>query len=272
MTTQLTEIHDVKARLLGLSPAEFDALKNIYQYRWLKKLLRTNGWINIFLGGLTLYLGLSGFNRNLFFIIQTLLGLLILGQSLWSIASLSSANVQRYSIIFFLCGAWNIFLALVSLIGGFPGTAIIMGIFGLVQVRWGYQYRKLYQRWANVSVEKPTSEISKLHDLLWKAMTRGIIHADEDYVEVQIERRDWRGFLLPDRTILAVKQRNELLAGYKQDFIITSQSSSESSRKWLPIKVSLGVVSTTGKMQPKFFEKYSRWKQEENTDSSDQSI
>jgi hypothetical protein len=258
MASKPVEIHDVKTTLLTLNQTEFQALKNTYYYRWVTALLRQNGWLNVFLGGLTLWLGLSGFGQSIFKVVQTLFGVLIVGQSLWAIRESTTANIYRFSILFILCSIWNIGLAILD---GLQGLGFIVGLLGVSQLWGAYQFRKIHERYSQVTLVKPSLETSRLYDAVWKALHKGIIHTDTEYIELQIERRGWRGFLLPEQLVIAFKQRNIVIFANKSDVVFVPTNPTKSG-KWLEIVIKLDIASTVGKITRGFYEKYLGWKGE----------
>jgi hypothetical protein len=101
---------DLKVRLNGLTTDQLATLRLSYAYRWRQSWLRGMGWVNLFLGGLTFLLG-AGFNGNL---VQTLLGLAIVGVSIWSIVSPLPIGVLIWTITLGVAGMWNIFVAVTN--------------------------------------------------------------------------------------------------------------------------------------------------------------
>ena len=194
MASQPFSFQDIKSQLLALTPAEFQSLKEAYYYRWVTSLLRNNGWLNLFLGGRTLWLGLSGSGQSIFTVIQTIFGILIVGQSLWALRESTISNIQRFSILFALCGIWNILLGVIS---GLYGIGLIIGLLGILQLWGAYQFRKIHQQYSQVTLVKPSTEVAKLYDSIWKSLDKDIIYNDADYIETDIQRRKWCGFLLP---------------------------------------------------------------------------
>ena len=257
MASQPGAIQDVKAQLLALTPAEFQALKDTYYYRWVTSLLRSNGWLNLFLGVLTLWAGWSGFGQSIFKVIQTLFGVLIVGQSLWALRESSISNIQRFSILFALCGIWNILLGIIA---GISGAGLIVGLLGALQLWGAYQFRKIHQRYSQVTVAKPSPETALLYDLIWTTLIKGIIHTDDDYIEMQIQRRKWRGFLLPDRMVLAFKQRNIVILADKSDVLLVPTNPRALGR-WIEVIFKFDIIaSAVGKIPRPVYDKYVRWK------------
>ncbi len=257
MSSQLFSFQDIKSQLLALTPVEFQALKNAYYYRWVTSLLRRNGWLNLFLGGLTLWLGLSGFGQSIFKVIQTLFGILIVGQSLWALRESTVSNIQRFSILFALCGVWNILLAVIS---GLFGAGLIVGLLGALQLWSAYQFRKIHQQYSQVTLVKPSPEIAQLYDSIWKSLAKDIIHTDVDYIDMQIQRRNWRGFLLPDRMVLAFKQSNILILADKSDVLLVPTNPRALGR-WIEIIFKFDIIaSAVGKIPRPVYDKYVTWK------------
>jgi hypothetical protein len=259
MASQPFSFQDIKSRLLALAPAEFQSLKEAYYYRWVTSLLRNNGWLNLLLGGLTLWLGLTGFGQSIFKVIQTIFGILIVGQSLWALRESTTSNIQRFSILFALCGIWNILLAVIS---GFYGIGLIIALLGILQLWSAYQFRKIHQQYSKVKLVKPSAEVAQLYDSIWKSLVKDIIYNDADYIEIEIQRRKWCGFPLPNRLVLAFKQRNILMLADKNDVLLVPINPRASGR-WVEIIFKFDInASTVAKIPRSLYEKYVAWKGE----------
>lgn len=258
MAAQPGTIQDIRAQLLALSPAEFQALKATYHYRWVTSLLRTNGWTNLFLGGLTLWLGLSGLGQSIFKVVQTILGLIIVGQSLWALRESSVSNIQRFSILFALCGVWNIFLGLLA---SLSGAGFLVALLGALQLWGAYRFRKIHQQYAQMALVKPSPETAMLYDTIWKSLNKNIIHTDDDYIELQLQQRPWRGFLLPDQIILAYKQRNVMIIADKTEVSLVPKNPGGAGR-WVSVTSKFDIIAAmAGKMPRPAYERYVRWKE-----------
>ncbi|MBZ0301806.1 MAG: hypothetical protein K8J31_18810 [Anaerolineae bacterium] len=132
--TNSLSAEDIKTRLSTLTAEELNSLRDTYDVRWRTSWLRSTGWLNVILGGLTLWLGLTcpcGFTVPK--LIQALAGGLIVGQSVWAIMLPSTAGFLRFALVFLGAGIWNLLLALSE---GFAGGAFLVGLLGVAQLRW----------------------------------------------------------------------------------------------------------------------------------------
>src|SRR5258707_10572121 len=112
---------DLKTRFLSLSPEQLDALRLSYSYRLLQAGLRDTGWINLFLGGLTFFLGIGIPGNPVLKALQAFFGISIVLVSMWSIVSPVVIAVAVWTIVFGISGLWNIFIA-------FSESSLIAGI------------------------------------------------------------------------------------------------------------------------------------------------
>src|SRR4051794_9915921 len=127
----LPDAQGLIGHLAALSEADFSALQNAYYYRWLQLVLRSLGWLNLILGGLTLWLGLSGIDQGILKVIQALLGVVIVGVSLWGLAAPSRQVLFGYSFMFALTGIWNLLLGVRY---GIFTSGLLIALLGLLQL------------------------------------------------------------------------------------------------------------------------------------------
>jgi hypothetical protein len=196
MATNNFSSTDIKARVSSLSPDELEALQNIYHDRWRKNWLRTMGWINIFFGLFTLWLGLA-FLPVLPFpkLIQALAGALIVGQSIWMLVSPTNSAILRFAALLFGTGIWNIFVAIE---GNFSGGLTFLGLLGAAQLWWAFQTYQEYQRFQQMSLHQPQADIVQFYDDLWHAMTKGTLRRDSETFPLWIALEVWEVLLLEE--------------------------------------------------------------------------
>ena len=239
----------------ALSENDFSALQNAYYYRWLQLVLRSLGWLNLILGGLTLWLGLSGIELGILKVAQTLFGVLIISVSLWGLIAPSRQVLFGYSIMFAVAGAWNIFLGFRY---GIFTSSLLIALLGLLQLRWAYQYYVKYYPHIPLNVAKPSKETIKLYDAIWQefALTR---HASSEHlVEFIFNRQRWRGFLFGKYFALANPKQKLIIFAQRSEIDFTTKNAEVGSK--LKGMFTFNQLTNKASMQRDFFERYLEWK------------
>jgi hypothetical protein len=251
----------MKIRLSSLTQEELKALADVYHDRWRKNWLRTNGWTNIFLGGLTLWLGLSGLAENSFpKLVQTLAGALIVGQSLWSIVSPSTGAILRFAALFLGAGIWNTLLAVDD---GFLGAALLVGLLGIAQLWWAFQSYREYQRYRSLELPETQAEMVRFYDEVWRAITSGAFKGDSASIHLWIGLSLCQGLLLENKVVFAVKGQKLLVIQGKDEANFVPNSSKPMKKRRVYGRIKLNAIFERAMMKRDSFEKYALWKGEE---------
>jgi hypothetical protein len=257
MAAEIFTFRGIKTQLEELTPTEFQDLKTTYYYRWVRMLLRNNGWLNLFLGVVSAWLGFDGIGQSIFSLIQAILGIVIIGQSIWSLRTTNIANIRRFSIVFLACGIWNVILAAR---GNVQGVAFWIGMLAVAQLWSAFRFQKIYKQYAHVTLVKPSPQAEIFYDSIWREIAKGVIEGDENYIEMLIQRRRWRGLLLQDRMVLAFTQRPLVILGDKADVVLVP-TNPRAFGKWIEVVFKFDIIaSAVGKIQRSTFEKYIEWK------------
>jgi hypothetical protein len=155
------------------------------------------GWTNIFLGGLTLLLGLDIPGNPPLKTIQAFLGLATILLSIWSIVSPLPIGVAIWAIGLGIAGLWNIFIAIAD-------QGPIAGVFGVLQLWWAYRLYRTHKM--NTNVTRPDAESLRTYDTLQRGIQMFNVPNDPDFIRLKIRRRWWKGFLLKERIALVPQQ------------------------------------------------------------------
>lgn len=228
-------------------------------YRQLVRDVRSTGWWNILWGGLTLWLGIDGFGVRFGDTVQVIFGVLLLAQSGWAIARLSSKNLLLLVVLFLFAGIWNIGLAVAV---GFTGLSILTAILGGFQLRWASQTYRNYQQLVKGDVKAPAADDERRYDTVWNAMVN-IPLKDLPTVfelELALSRNWWRVKLLPEQALMAHMRTQTLMMIPKSDLVIEPEFLKVNQRKKFPIFALLKTESLTGKIYQQGYEQYLTWK------------
>jgi len=216
---------------------------------------RSIAWVNVFLGLLTFMLGLHNAEKSWLGIVQTILGLLIIGQSLWALAGPSLTTILTWSILFGICGVWNV---LVCILMSFSGLGIVVGGFGILQIYWAYRFYRKYEAYQQMTLIVPTVETTALHNNIWSSVTKANFLNDSD-VQYRVNRRIWHGTLLPTMGIFATAGRQSLMLADKQDVTFTPKNPA-SSKGAVEGHLSIDSQKIPAVFDQISFQRYKHWK------------
>jgi len=202
------------AYLSSLGQQQIETLNEIYTFYFLKRWLHSTGWLNIFLGGFTIWMALSGYRFSYLDGGQLLMGLLILGQSVWAVVSPRVQALLRFAILFLLAGAWNTGLGLYSYSGSFLSLSVLLG---LAQFWWAFTTYREYVRYENWNVSIPPSSAEREYRSIWKSVVKGDIKKAPNSIQLWIGRDEWRGTLFDNHVVFAHSRRKLLTIQQKED-------------------------------------------------------
>jgi hypothetical protein len=247
----------IKNRLSHLTAAELKALEDISRERARKNWLRSNGWLNIFLGGLTLWLGLSGLSEPaLPRLIQTIAGAIIVGQSVWAIVSPSKTAILRFAVVLLGAGIWNIFLAV-------SDGAWLTGLLGIAQLWWALQAYRGYKNQQVMNLAEPQDDLSQFYDEVYHAITKGVLKRDADSIDLWIGLAKWRGLLLDDKVVFVPIGSKLLSVQHKDEFNFVPNSSNAMNQRRVYGRIKDNTGSQRALIKRDSFARYARWKGEE---------
>ncbi len=248
------EAQETKTRLVSLTEKQIADLGLCYSYRRLQAQVSNLGWTNIFLGVLTVWLGVDDPGVPPFKIVQTLLGVAIVLVSRWSIKSPRPAALSIWALLFVVIGVWNIFIAV-------EGQSLLWGAFGLLQLWWAYRMYRTFVK--NAQAIKPDAEALRRYGVLRRAIGRLDIQAenDPDFFRLRHGRYWWQGLFLKDRIALAPKKGQALLIA---DSSQTTFTFSEGWSGFAPRIVGHADIGKTSMKKVTIpqttLERYNRWK------------
>ena len=245
---------DLKIRLSNLTSEEEKALGDLYHDRWRRHWLRTNGWVNIFLGGLTMWFVLSDLPyMPLPRIIQTVIGALMVGQSLLAIVLPSTAGFFRFAAVFLISGIWNIFL-------GVFAWAFLAGLLGVFQLWWAYEAFREYRRFRALMLPEPQPDINRLYDEVFQAITKKTFKNDPNLIAMWIGYPKWQGLLLENKAVLAFRKQKLLVVRSKENVNFMPTGSNLIRKRRIYGRIKLHTNTERAMMKRDSFETYVHWK------------
>jgi len=263
MTVSIPDTPSFKTSLEVQSPQEFDALQQASFYYRMRRFLRSTAWVNLFWGGLTLWVGLVSPRPTFLSTVQAILGALIIIQSFLAIVRPRVSGLLVLTILLLLVGFWNIVINIVfNFVSVYLWINILWLIIGIVQVRWAYRTYSLYRVFSAQPTLKPTAELAKKYDHIWESLAHPSPTLSPELIMMQLvgNRYWWNGLLLTDRAILAHKRQHVLMVVAKPDLIVIPDNPKAVQRDQLSMFAQIGAESWMGKIYPASFQQYLQWK------------
>jgi hypothetical protein len=243
----------IKERLAELTPNEMKYLEAVHFDYSRKQWLRSMGTINIFLGGLTLALGLSIISHSWLAPIQVLFGGLTILQSIWAIFVPTTGAILRFVGILLFSSIWNLLLSIGN------GANVFAGVIGVLQIWWTWQAFKLYRLNQKTNVEALQLEAVQLYNQARRMISSATFHDDPAGIKLWIGRSLWHGLLLEDKAALASSDSKLLFICDKDDLSFATGMQS-TTRKRIYGRVISAAESSRAMMTRDSYDKYAKWK------------
>ena len=245
----------IKERLAELTPNEMKSLEAVHFDYSCKQWLRSMGTINIFLGALTLALGLTELSHSWLSPIQALFGGLTILQSVWAIYLPTAGAILRFVGILLFAGVWNLVISISN------GTNIFVGFFGVLQVWWAWQALKLYRLNQQTEVKSLEPEAVQLYNQARHIISNATFSDDPAGIKLWIGRSLWHGLLLENKAALASNDSKLLFICGKADLSFATGIPS-AKHKRIYGRITSAAESNRAMMKRDSYDKYVKWKGE----------
>jgi hypothetical protein len=254
----MVEQNSLKQILANLTIEEWIDLKATTLYQRLQRQLHLNGRLNVALGLLTVWLGMSAPNQTIYTQTQTVVGIITIVVSLIAWMRTSLTGLRLFVGLFILVGAWNLFLGFRD---NFAGLGLWAAFFGLIQLSWSLRFQREYQRYKSQNIEiEPKS--SALFKQIHSTLRNNTFVDDPNYIELQVYNRLWNGFLVDDKAVLSYKKSPYVIVANQSDFFLYQQIKiREKAQAFGDIGIQLEPkLFAARRIKPQFFERYLSWK------------
>lgn len=256
-------VNALKAQLAALTPSEFTALQAATVYHDIQLKCRSTGKINAFLGALTLWFGLNNLDLGVIGMVQTGLGALFIGLSLWAVLRPSLDVISVFRWLFLAAALYNGLLVLVL----FGGTSWLLVGLAVLQFKWAIDYQKLYQRHRANPPQPPTDQTERLLDAIFTTLPKLKITQDENIIEFELDWRKWRAWLIADSVFLYSSNWGKVFSFIgKPELTLTPRKPVSAKMRRIPIHGRLSALSTYGSISRLAYERYHLWKPGAETD------
>lgn len=249
---------DLKSRLAALSADEFEALQHALNFQSVRRISQSTGFINILLGGFTLWLGLNAMQPNTLSTVQVLLGALLIVVSLWAVTRPSLHVIGVYRWIFLIFGVCNLFIVVANL----TILPIFPLVLGLLQIKWTFDYNRIFQEnKASFKEEnRPSPSLQSLVQEIQTRMPRLKSKTDQNLVDFQLGWRRWRGWLLGNYVFLFSSTWDKVYYfADKTTFALIPRTAVPQTAKRLAITSKIGDSHHYGVISGAAYERYAQW-------------
>ena len=256
---------DVKERIKSMTSADFEKLKSADHYLKIVRALKRDAWLNIFLGGFNLWLGLSNINQGLPRILQSIAGIVLILQCISMLIAPTISSIRRFSMIMLIFGVWNLIAAAIF---GFADFSLLVGLLGGLQIWWAYGLARLYESKKDKLFTEPDSEYVRLYDVLLAELRRIRQKRDEDTIDIKLKRYQWHGWLLGDYAFFVPRnnRRNVHIAS-KSDIAFAPRNEQQISQRTIKGVFKIDAFVVWGDMRSTAFDRFSLWKAVDDPDA-----
>lgn len=246
----------IKSRLESLSPEEFINLQNAQKYRRFVSNMRSNGWLNLVLGLINVWLGDFYQSGDLISLFMMIFGFALIGVSLWLIVSPSNQAALAFMVIMLIAGGYNVGFSALN------GLLWVPGILGVLQLKWAFQLFYEYQEWQKNSVTTPSEEILHFTKLVRRAFTNAQFQYDADLIKFRIKRHSWRAWLLGDYGVVVNYKwdRANPLILRRAEVDFEPHDDRQLSRNRINGVFKLGDDVSWGDIKSESFDRFHQWK------------
>jgi hypothetical protein len=262
---------DIKAELAAYTPEQFAALAQVSSYHYLRRALRLAGLLTLILGGVTTWVGLNGLSSGSSFFIsaQAILGLLMIGQSLWALGFPRVSAFRGLAIIIAVSSLWSILLTPIIRLNLFTLTLGMLA-FSVLLLWWAYNLYTTYQNYRATPIIKPSREIEHQYARVWEALAypTPVLSPELMVIHLAGARRGWRTLLLPNYALIAHTRQKVLLVAGKADLLIRPMTPTAARPDQVPVLALIGKTLLSGKMYQASVQQYRTWKGDAEPDET----
>lgn len=248
----LSNSDDVKQRLRAFDTGLWAAT----EYQVMLTAQKSTGKLNLFLGALNLWLGVNGLERSSIHLGQIVFGVLLIAQSLSSVAAPSLNGMLRFSFLFMIAGLWNIGLVLRN---GDSGLGLLIGLLGGLQLYWAYDYFRWYRR-LNAMGQPATETRDALRDA---ATTMNALSPEQDDNLIEYKAKGLVRVWLFQKLVLIADSKHEFASAIKrEDFDLHFKKRNKQNETKINVlfKLNQRKVRVKGLMPALSVERYQAWK------------
>jgi hypothetical protein len=237
-------------------------LQRAANFRSVRKLLRPAGTGSVIFGVIAVFLGGSTMEQSPLNGILALIGVFLLVEGIWIIVAPSPAGMIVDGVALLILGGWNIMVTISNAAQGASGTPFF-AVLGIWQIVWGFQSFGRYQKFARMSMGRPSEQSLKWVDETLKSLAATKVFNASDGFEFQakISRKgqNWKAKLLPEMGVFVREKEEEVVITGKQRANIVPQGSASAGKNY-EAAFQLGDRSFTGTISPESFTKFQQWK------------
>ena len=237
-------------------------LQRAANFRTVRRLLRPAGIGSILFGVIAVGVGASTLREQPLNGVLLLLGLFLLGEGIWIVASPSPAGMIVDGIALIALGGWNILVTVVNASQGGGGGPHFFAVLGVMQIIWGFQSFARHRRFAALPMGQPSREAMAWLDEAVKDLGATRPQDAPDCIEFRVKGAKaapggWKGKLFPGMAL--VLGGVEVIVSGKDETEVTPQGAGASGTD-LEARFALGGQTLEGTISQASLDAFRRWK------------
>ena len=237
-----------------------DELKQISEYLTLKNKLKGPAIGSIIFGIIAILGALV--TLNLITPVLLLIGFFLLVEGIWVLVSPQPKGFILEAIVFALVGIFNIGISILEILISGDGASIIWIIVGIVQIGFAINILKLYNRFKEMPIDKPSKETMKDIDSLIKNIKKAKPKDNNNIIQFElgnIMKMQWKALLMKEYGIF-IDIKDEILILDKKE-VIFEDKGKVLIGKTRNLQIELGEMQLKGNISPENMERLGLWKE-----------
>lgn len=249
---------------IDLDRVDLELLQNVADHVVIKKHMRGSGIGSIIWGIINCAVGFGNARENSLNLILGLIGLFLVFEGIYLLISLNPKGLIADGLAFMGVGLWNIFITIQNMEnqgGGVPFWAIL----GVMQIGWGIQSFKRYNRFSHIGQMGIAPELEGEIKELINAVKKGNPKKLPDMIQFAAKKRVWKGRLSPSCAIMLTTVGDDIQILNRKQFTMerTGKALVGSTVK---MKVTMKNLTLVGTISAEHMERFENWKNAEVED------
>ncbi len=230
----------------------FDELQKAANYLMMRARLRPAGIGGIIFGFLAIIASTGAPEGNASDTMLLLLGLFLLLEGIWCLASPSPVAIVLNAGAIGVVGIWNIAFSLAN-------TKVFWIILGLLQLRWAWQSYKEYRAFSQLAADVPSEEAVRFFEPIIKELRGKVWQDPSRIVSFVLKNIQWRGKLLDDGAVFTRAGSHGILIAKKEN-VLFLQTGEFGHGKGVKASATIGRDLGEVIIPPDDFRNYEAWK------------
>lgn len=249
---------------IDLDRADLDILQNVADHVVIRKHMRGSAIGSIIFGVINCAIGFGSAGDNALNLILGLIGIFLLVEGFYLLATSNPGGLIGDGIALMAVGVWNIIITIVNMSEG-GGSGAFWAILGVMQIGWGIQSFKRYDRFAHIGKISVSRDLGGEMQILIEEVKKGNPKKLPDMIQFTAKQRIWKGRLASKCAIMLTTTGDDIQILPRSGFVIerTGKTMIGSTVK---IHITMKNQTLDGTISPEHMERFETWKNAEVAD------